>query len=96
MKALAQSSSGCQRGGTLRALYTRTERRVSLLAGNPVPCGASAQSGVRRIVDHHIFGRSRDSLTVPACLNCHEDCRTKAWQTQTWPMTHEKGPTQVC
>jgi len=25
----------------------------------------------RRIVGHHIFGRDRDPLEVPACLNCH-------------------------
>jgi len=47
----------------------------------------------RRIVDHHIFGRDRDSLTVSACLNCHAVAHEDL-QDADVPMTHEQEPTK--
>ena len=47
----------------------------------------------RRIVDHHIFGRDRDPLTVQACLNCHFGAH-EGLRDADVPMTCEKEPTK--
>jgi hypothetical protein len=46
----------------------------------------------RRIQDHHIFGDERDSMTVPACLNCHAVAHEDLRDAEV-PMTCEKEPT---
>jgi hypothetical protein len=43
----------------------------------------------RRIVNHHIFGRKRDTLTVSACLNCHAVAHDGLEDAEV-PMTQEK------
>ncbi len=45
----------------------------------------------RRIEDHHIFGRERDPLTVPACLNCHA-VATEGLRDAEVPMVCEREP----
>lgn len=47
----------------------------------------------RRIEDHHIFGRDRDSLTVPACLNCHAVAHEDLRDADV-PMACEQEPTE--
>jgi hypothetical protein len=47
----------------------------------------------RRIQNHHIFGDSRDPVTVPACLNCHAGAH-EALQDADVPMTQEKETTK--
>lgn len=47
----------------------------------------------RRIVDHHIFGKKRDPLTVWACLNCHAVAHEHL-QDADVPMTSEKEATK--
>ena len=47
----------------------------------------------RRIVDHHIFGRDRDVITVPACLNCHAVAHEHLLDADV-PMACEKEPTK--
>ncbi len=46
----------------------------------------------RRIENHHIFGDKRDSITVPACLNCHAVAHEDLRDADV-PMTCEKDPT---
>lgn len=47
----------------------------------------------RRIPDHHIFGRKRDPITVPACLNCHAAAH-EGLEDADVPMTSEREPTE--
>jgi len=47
----------------------------------------------RRIEDHHIFGRDRDSLEVPACLNCHAVAHEHLRDADV-PMACEREPTK--
>jgi len=47
----------------------------------------------RRIPGHHAFGRKRDALVVPCCLNCHAVAH-EALQDAEVPMTYEKEPTK--
>jgi hypothetical protein len=47
----------------------------------------------RRIENHHIFGDRRDSITVPACLNCHAVAHEQLRDADV-PMTCEKEPTK--
>jgi hypothetical protein len=47
----------------------------------------------RRIVNHHIFGRERDPLEVPACLNCHAVAHEHLRDAEV-PMTQEKEPSK--
>lgn len=48
---------------------------------------------LRRIEDHHLFGRKRDSLTIPVCLNCHAAAHEGLRDAEV-PMTSEKEPTR--
>jgi hypothetical protein len=48
---------------------------------------------LRRIVGHHIFGRDRDALEAPACLNCHAVAHEDLRDADV-PMTCEKEPTR--
>jgi hypothetical protein len=66
-----------------------TEQACCLYCGNTDPLLVRP----RRIVDHHIFGRKRDSLTVFACLNCHAVAHEHLQDAEV-PMTHEKEPTE--
>jgi hypothetical protein len=47
----------------------------------------------RRIEDHHIFGRKRDSHVAPACLNCHAVAHEQLRDADV-PMTSEREPTK--
>jgi len=47
----------------------------------------------RRIVNHHLFGKKRDSMEVPACLNCHAVAHEHLLDADV-PMTTEKEPTK--
>jgi hypothetical protein len=47
----------------------------------------------RRIAGHHIFGRDRDPLEVPACLNCHA-VGHEHLQDADVPMACEREPTK--
>jgi len=47
----------------------------------------------RRIEGHHNFGRARDPLEVPSCLNCHAVAGERL-QDADVPMTCEKEPTK--
>jgi hypothetical protein len=66
-----------------------TEQVRCLYCGNTDPLLVRP----RRIVDHHIFGRDRDSLTAPACLNCHAVAH-EGLNDADVPMTHEQEPTR--
>ena len=44
----------------------------------------------RRIEGHHIFGRTRDPLEVPCCLNCHAVAGEHLRDADV-PMTCEQG-----
>jgi hypothetical protein len=48
---------------------------------------------VRRIVNHHIFGRDRDQLEIPACLNCHAVAHEHLQDAEV-PMAQEKEQTK--
>ena len=48
---------------------------------------------LRRIQGHHFFGRNRDSLEVPACLNCHAAAQEHLRDADV-PMTCEQEPTK--
>jgi hypothetical protein len=48
---------------------------------------------LRRIDNHHLFGRKRDSLTIPLCLNCHAVAGESLRDAEV-PMTCEKEPTK--
>lgn len=47
----------------------------------------------RRIENHHIVGRKRDRITVPACLNCHA-VAGEGLRDADVPMTSEREPTK--
>ena len=47
----------------------------------------------RRIPGHHVFGRKRDDLVVPCCLNCHAAAHEALCDAEI-PMTSEKEPTK--
>lgn len=46
----------------------------------------------RRIADHHLFSKKRDSMEVPSCLNCHAVAHEHLRDADV-PMTCEKEPT---
>jgi hypothetical protein len=79
-----------------RAARRKAEAIEQLGTDQPrcVYCGNSDPLVVRprRIVDHHIFGRDRDSLEVIACLNCHAAAHEHLQDAEV-PMTQEKEPT---
>ena len=47
----------------------------------------------RRIVSHHLFGKKRDSMEAPCCLNCHAVAHEDLRDAEV-PMTCEKEPTK--
>jgi len=47
----------------------------------------------RRIVNHHLFSKKRDSMEAPVCLNCHAVAHEDL-QDADVPMTCEKDPTK--
>jgi len=47
----------------------------------------------RRIQDHHILGRERDSFTGPVCLNCHAVAHERLRDAEV-PMVCEKDQTK--
>jgi hypothetical protein len=79
-----------------RAARRKTEALDRLAAGHArcVYCGNTDPLVVRprRIENHHIFGDERDSITVPACLNCHAVAHEDLRDADV-PMTCEKEPT---
>ena len=46
----------------------------------------------RRIVGHHLFGKKRDSMEAPSCLNCHAIAHEDLLDAEV-PMICEKEPT---
>ncbi len=66
-----------------------TEQARCLYCGNNDPLLVRP----RRIVDHHIFGRDRDSDTVLACLNCHAVAHEHLRDADV-PMVCEQQPTK--
>jgi hypothetical protein len=64
-----------------------TEQPRCIYCGNTDPLSVRP----RRIVNHHIFGEDRDTLTVPACLNCHAGVH-EGLRDADVPMTQEKEP----
>jgi hypothetical protein len=67
-----------------------TEEVCCIYCGNTDPLVVRP----RRIVNHHIFGDDRDSLTVPACLNCHAVTHEQLRDADVL-MTCERQPTKL-
>jgi hypothetical protein len=80
-----------------RAARRRAEAldRLGMEQARCIYCGNTDPLLVRprRIADHHIFGRDRDPLTVPNCLNCHAVAHEHLRDADV-PMTCEKEPTK--
>lgn len=81
----------------IRAGRRRTEALEQLGTDQPccLYCGSIDHLVVRRrrIADHHMFGRERDPLTVPVCLNCHAGAH-EGLRDSDVPMIQEQEPTK--
>jgi len=80
----------------VRAARRKTEILVEHDADQPrcIYCGNTDPLVVRRrrIVNHHLFGKKRDSMEAPVCLNCHAVAHEDL-QDADVPMICEKDPT---
>ena len=78
-----------------RAARRKTEATTQLgtVAPRCLYCGLTDPLLVRRrrIPGHHAFGRKRDPLVVPCCLNCHAAAH-EALRDADVPMIHETDP----
>lgn len=66
-----------------------TEQACCIYCGNTDPLVVR----LRRVQDHHLFGRKRDSLTLPICLNCHAIAHESLRDAEV-AMICEKEPTK--
>jgi hypothetical protein len=75
-------------------------RKIELLAQHSdqprcIYCGNTDLRVVRRrrIENHHLFGKKRDSIEAPVCLNCHAVAHEALLDADV-PMICEKDPTE--